>query len=56
MRGMPEPLAFTDEQIISAVKAGPEQLQLQVSIIAMQMELLERRAADDRGEVPEDDG
>ncbi len=41
------PLTFTDEQIIAAVKAGPEQLIAQVSIIAMQIELAERRAADD---------
>ncbi len=41
------PLTFTDEQLLAALQAGPEQLIAQVSIIAMQMELQERRAAED---------
>lgn len=42
----PTPLTFTDEQLIQALKAGPEQLQAQVALIAMQIELQERREAD----------
>jgi hypothetical protein len=45
MNSMAE-LDFTDEQIVAAVKAGPEALRTQVAIIAMQLELQERRAAD----------
>ena len=39
-------LAFTDEQIVAAVKAGPSEIQNQVAIVAMQMELIARRAED----------
>lgn len=42
----PTPLTFTDEQMIQAVKVAPEQIQAQLSIIAMQLELQERREAD----------
>lgn len=42
----PTPLTFTDEQLLAALKAAPEQLQSSVAIIAMQLELAERRAAD----------
>jgi|TARA_R110000822_G_scaffold210394_1_gene346198 hypothetical protein len=39
-------LSFTDEQLVEAVKAGPPELGTQVAIIAMQLELLARRAGD----------
>ncbi len=48
----PAPLTFTDEQLLAALKAAPGQVQAQVSLIAMQIELHERRAADDE---PEDE-
>ena len=41
------PLTFTDEQLIEALRAAPEQVQAQVAIIAMQIELVNRRAEDD---------
>ena len=40
------PLTFTDEQLVAALKAAPEQIQSSVAIIAMQMELTERRIAE----------
>lgn len=40
------PLTFTDEQLVAAIKAAPEQIQSSVAIIAMQMELAQRRADD----------
>ncbi len=45
---MPETtaLTFTDDQLLAAIKAGPPDLQQAVNIIAMQLELLDRRAAD----------
>lgn len=45
---MPEstPLTFSDEQLVAALKVAPEQIQSAVSIIAMQLELAERRASD----------
>lgn len=39
-------LSFTDAQLLAALKAAPEAIQSQVAIIAMQLELFERRAAD----------
>lgn len=42
----PTPLTFTDKQIVAAVKVAPEPVKVQISIIAMQLELQERRAAD----------
>jgi len=44
----PAPITFTDEQLLEAVKAAPEPIQTQIAIIAMQMELTERRAADEQ--------
>jgi len=44
------PLTFTDEQLVAALRVGPESLMAQVSIIAMQMELAQRRAADNNEE------
>lgn len=41
------PLTFTDEQLIVALKAAPQEVQQVVAIIAMQIELQERRAEDD---------
>ena len=43
----PTPLTFTDEQLLAAIKAAPEQTQGQIMVIAMQMELLERREQED---------
>ena len=43
----PTPLTFTDEQLIEALKAAPEPVQGQVMVIAMQLELLERRASEE---------
>lgn len=43
----PAPLTFTDEQLLAALKAGPEAILAQVSVIAMQMELVVRRHEDD---------
>jgi len=40
------PLTFNDEQLLAALKAAPEHIQSSVAIIAMQMELAQRRAAD----------
>jgi hypothetical protein len=40
------PLTFTDEQLVAAIKVAPEQIQSSVAIIAMQMELAQRRADD----------
>ncbi len=42
----PTPLTFSDEQLLAAIKAAPEQVQSSVAIIAMQMELAQRRADD----------
>jgi hypothetical protein len=42
----PTPLTFSDAQLVQALKAGPEQLQAQVAIIAMQIELTQRRASE----------
>jgi hypothetical protein len=41
------PLSFTDEQLVEAVKSAPEEVRNIISVIAMQIELAERRAADD---------
>ena len=41
------PLTFTDEQLLEALKAAPPEVQNVVAMIAMQIELQERRAADD---------
>ena len=42
----PTPLTFTDEQLVEAIKAAPEAVQGQIMVIAMQLELLERREND----------
>lgn len=42
-------LSFSDEQLLAAVKAAPQEIQGQVAIIAMQIELIERRKADPDG-------
>ena len=42
----PTPITFSDAQLVQAVKSGPEALQAQVAIIAMQLELMERRASE----------
>ena len=46
----PMPLTFTDEQLVAAIKAAPQQVQSSVAIIAMQMELAQRRADDNNEE------
>lgn len=40
------PLTFTDDQLLEALKAAPDQIQSSVAIIAMQLELTQRREAD----------
>lgn len=40
------PLTFSDDQLVAALKVAPEQIQSSVAIIAMQMELAQRRADD----------
>jgi len=45
-------LTFTDDQLLAALKAAPPEMQQGVAIIAMQLELLDRRAED---VVPEED-
>lgn len=40
------PLIFTDDQLLEALKAAPDQIQSSVAIIAMQLELTQRREAD----------
>ena len=40
------PLTFTDEQLIEALKVAPAEVQNLVSVIAMQIELADRRAED----------
>ena len=42
----PTPLTFSDEQLVAALKVAPEQLRSAVAIIAMQLELVARRADD----------
>jgi hypothetical protein len=44
----PTPITFTDEQLLAAIKAAPEPIQTQIAIIAMQIELTDRRAADEQ--------
>ena len=41
------PLTFTDEQLVEALKQAPGEVQQLVAVIAMQIELAERRAEDD---------
>jgi hypothetical protein len=41
------PLTFTDEQLVEAIKVAPPEVQQVVAVIAMQIELQERRAEDD---------
>ena len=50
---MTEPLTFSDDQLIAALKLAPEAVQAQVAIIAMQVELQDRRAAEG-AHTPED--
>ena len=40
------PLIFTDEQLIEALKSAPAEIQTSVAVIAMQIELMERRAVE----------
>jgi len=44
-----DPLTFTDDQLLEALKAAPAEVQGHVAVIAMQIELAAYRAA------PEDD-
>lgn len=37
---------FSDEQIVNAAKVAPPQVQMQLSVIAMTMEMRDRRAQD----------
>ncbi len=41
------PITFTDEQLVEALKASPAEVQQVVAVVAMQIELSERRAEDD---------
>lgn len=45
---MPEssPLIFTDDQLLAALKSAPNEIQSSVAVIAMQIELMDRRAAE----------
>ena len=42
----PAPLTFSDEQLVKALKSAPTEIQTSVALIAMQMELIERRAVE----------
>ena len=55
MENTPKRLTFTDEQILAAVKAVPD-LMRAAEGVAMQMELMERREADERRDDDGDQG
>jgi len=40
------PLTFSDAQLLEALKAAPPEIQGHVAVLAMQIELSARRAAD----------
>lgn len=42
-----QPLTFSDDQLLAALKAAPPEVRNAVVIVAMQLELQERRAKDE---------